>query len=145
MQVKLFFRTLRDEELEEKVSGVEIIRLKSLIQFKQLQGWSKPYEAIVDTGAPISLIPAQIWRKMEHIVLADHDVGGVTGHVMKVTIAKVEAALLDREGNRTPELQVLAYLAPTDRVPLIMGFKDLLDRFHTCFDYPSRDASIQGG
>jgi len=41
-----------------------------------------------------------------------------------------------RGGNQTKETEIHAYLALTDEVPLILGFKDLLTEFRLCFSYP---------
>jgi hypothetical protein len=78
MQVKLFFEIFKDIEIEKKVNGFEIIRLKCLIQFKTQDGWSEPYDAIVDTGAPCSLIPSYIWKRIKHTLIADHKVQGIS-------------------------------------------------------------------
>ncbi len=57
MRINLYFRASRDPDLEQKVPGIDIIRLRARIQFKTAQGWSDTYSAIVDTGAPIQPNP----------------------------------------------------------------------------------------
>lgn len=144
MRVSLFFRVLRDQALQQKVRGIQIIRLKALVQFKEPSSWSKIYEAIMDTGAPVSLIPQRIWRKLDRIELADHQVGGIGPGTIQVKIGLIHCKILDRAGHQTKELRMHAFLARTDAVPLIIGFKDLLDRFPTFFDYPASAGYVAG-
>jgi hypothetical protein len=46
-------------------------------------------------------------------------------------------------GNLSPELEILAFLAKTDQVPLILGFARLLERFPVHFDYEGGEAYIE--
>lgn len=143
MPVNLFFRVYRDEELEEKVKGIDIIRLKALIRFKTPSGWTDPYEAIVDTGAPLSLIPPFIWERLQRTKLADHATEGIAGRPVPVQVAAVNGQLLDRQGNVTEELKIVAFLSSSDEVPLIIGFRDLLDSFENRFDYRKGTAYLK--
>ena len=143
MRVKLFFETLTDPELERKVRGIGIIRLKTSVQFKTAKGWMDPLDALVDTGAPICLIPAFIWKKVIHRVLSDHQAGGISGGIIPVKVGIIHCKLIDWEGNTTKERNIHSYLALTDRVPLIIGFKDLLAHYITYFDYQSKKAYIE--
>jgi len=40
-------------------------------------------------------------------------------------------------------IEIKAYLAPIDNVPLIIGFEDLLSEFDVFFSYTSKNAYIQ--
>ena len=51
-----------------------------------------------------------------------------------MNIGKIKLKLIDEE-NETGEIEIYAYLAMTDEVPLIIGLKDLLTRFRVCFDF----------
>lgn len=146
MQVKLFFEIFEDIEIEKKVKGFEIIRLKSFIQLKTQNGWSKPYDAIVDTGAPCSLIPSSIWKEVKHILIADHKVQGISRNPkcrIPAKIGKVTCILSDEDGNQTKELEIYSFLALTGEVPLILGFKNLLSEFSVYFDYHKLEAYIK--
>lgn len=145
MRVNLFFRALRDPQLEEKLPGIEIIRLKALVRFQTARGWSDIYEAIVDTGAHMSLIPRSIWQEALHTKLARHRIRGIVPKAdctLSVVVGKVQCRVVDREGHRTEPLEVHAFLAPTDEVALILGFKDLLMRFAHHFDYRTDTAYL---
>lgn len=144
MQVNLYFRASRDPELEQKVPGIDIIRLRARVRFKTAQGWSDAYSAIVDTGAPISLIPDVIWEKIQRTELADHTVGGLGPGSLPVKIATVHCQLLDTQGHQSKEMAIQAFLVhPRKKAPLIIGFKDLLDRLPTYFNYPAQQAHVE--
>ena len=144
MRVDLYFRAGRDPELERKVPGIDIIRLRAHVRFKTAQGWTDAYSAIVDTGAPISLIPDVIWEKLQRTELADHTVGGIGPGSLPVKVARVWCQLFDSQGNQSQEMEMHAFLVqPGKKAPLILGFKDLLDRLPTSFNYPSQQAHVE--
>lgn len=146
MRVNLVLKTLTSPELEQKVKGLEVIRLLASVQFKTPAGWSKPYDAIVDTGAPISLLPKFIWEKLARVELADHEVFGIAGKPecsIPVKIGKVTCFLEDDAGHRTKEIEIYAYLAQTDEVSLILGFKELLAKLVLYCDYRRQLAYVE--
>ena len=46
-----------------------------------------------------------------------------------VKIGWISCKIIDKQGNLTPEIKFRAFLALIDDIPLILGFKDLLDKF----------------
>jgi len=63
MNKRLQLRFSTEPHFDSK-SGVELhkgIRLLTVMQFLAVKGWGEPEIAIVDTGAPISLVPYRIW------------------------------------------------------------------------------------
>jgi len=143
MRVNFFFRVLHDTELEKK--GIEVIRLLTRIQFKTAQRWSDKYSAIVDTGAYVSLIPLSVWQEAVHTELTEHEVRGIVPRpecTLPVKVGQLTCRLVDNEGHQTKPLALRAFLAPTDKVPLILGFKGLLAEFAHHFDYRTGKAYI---
>jgi len=145
--IRLWFGELLDDELEAKLPGRgSMIRLFCRASFKKKDGeWTDPYLALIDSGAPISLIPKKIWSNSDINDLTDHSVGGIVQREdcrIDVKVGEVTTALWDRE-NRSKEYGILSYFAPNDEVPLILGFKDLLSRFKLCFDYEADNAFIE--
>ncbi len=144
--IKLYFRRRKDKELNKKVKGIGILRIMCDVLFKTIDGEIDIYEgAIVDTGAFISLIPYSAWKNVEHKEIVRHSVKGIIPRkecAIDVIIGKIKLKLLDEE-NETNELEIYAYLALTDEVPLIIGFEDLLSRFKVCFDYSENEAWIE--
>jgi len=140
--VKLFFETLKSRELEAKAGGIEIVRLRCYVQFEKTSGDVSIHDALIDTGAFISLIPFSIWKDADVKRLGSHSVGGIISKqecVIPVIIGKVDIRLIDEE-NQTEKINIHAYLALTDEIPLIIGFKDVLSSFRICFDY-KKDAA----
>lgn len=138
-EIKLRFHTFRELKVEDKIKDrVEMIRLFCDVKFRTRDGWSTSYSAIVDTGAPISVIPFQIWTDSEAQLITDHKIRGVVPKeecTLPVLVGRVNCILVDRE-NFSKERRLLVYLALTNEIPLILGFKDLLSAFELSFSYP---------
>ena len=144
--ISAFFDCFIDKELEDKIVGRGlIIRLWCWTSFKKEKGWTLPYPALIDTGAHTSLIPKRIWYDLPVNKLAEHYTGGLVPKPeckLDVDVGEVSFALLDRD-NITKRYRVLSFLMPTDDIPLIIGFKDLLSEFKICFDYNENRAGIE--
>jgi len=132
--------------LEQKVQGIEIIRWLANGRFKTPTGWTKAQEAVVDTGAPISLLPASLWKKPVWAELAEHEIRGIVGKpecAIPVKIAKVTCFLQDGTSHQTKDLEIIAFLAQTDDVALLLGFKDRLEALRLHGDDRQQTASVQ--
>lgn len=146
MTVKLSFETIYDPALEKKVKGFEIVRLKTLVLFKHVDGDVEIRDGIVDTGAYVTLIPQSIWKNLEIEKITTHEIMGLSIKpecAIPVIIGKTCCSLIDEYGSTTGELKFHSYLALTDKVPLIIGFKDLLSKFNVCFSYKNNEAWIE--
>ena len=55
--------------------------------------------------------------------------GVVPEKKMPVNVGYVTGRLIDREGNESKEIRFLCYLAFTNKVNLLLGMRDLLERF----------------
>ncbi len=134
-----------DTELQEKIGGYKSIRLTGMICFKLNNSWSEARRAIIDTGAHISLIPFSVWKNACAQKITDHYLKGVVPKkecIVPVLIGNVKCFLMD-DANETEEMRILAYLALIDEIPLIIGFKDLLERFKLTIDYQNNTAYIE--
>ncbi|MFQ6062505.1 MAG: hypothetical protein ACE5J9_04930 [Methanosarcinales archaeon] len=84
-KLKIRIKKLIDPELDLKFPDYgELIRLSCLIQFKTESGWSKLYEAILDTGAHTSVIPEYIWKKISTECITDHLIQGIVANGARV-------------------------------------------------------------
>ena len=125
-RVKLFLRQTLDLALFEKGFEVWLRRVMVLVCFKTQDGWTQPYEAIVDTGAPLSILPVQIWEKIERKDLHPHEVSGIVpGVSIPVQAAEISACLMDPT-HTTPAFRFKAYLSQEKHIPLILGFDGIL-------------------
>ena len=100
------------------------------MRFRTARGWTEAHSAIVDTGAPYSLIPLSLWPALQTERLCELPVRGLVPgrHAeLDATLAKVSGRLLDAS-HRSRSLSLWAMLADTDQVPLILGWAGCLDR-----------------
>ncbi|TES91129.1 MAG: hypothetical protein E3J87_08440 [Candidatus Cloacimonadota bacterium] len=146
MRVNLYFRTFPDFDLLERKILAETIRLLGEIQLKTKENWTKSYTAIIDTGAPFSLFPLEIWQAVETEILTDTVVKGLIPKeqcVLPVKVGKITLRLIDREEHISKPLTIMAYLAPNNKIPLIIGFQDILSELRVHFSYKERIAYIE--
>lgn len=147
IRVKLFFRKIYDLDLLRKLPDYNsLLRLSCIMKFKTKDGWTELKNAIVDTGAHTTLIPLSLWKRLQVNLLADHHVRGLVPKEeckLAVKVGWVAAVIIDPKGNQTGEIKLRAFLASTDEIPIIVGFKDLLDKFKVCFDPMSGTGYIE--
>jgi hypothetical protein len=144
-RLQLFFSTEPFLDPKSKVELHRGIRLLAVAQFMTSESWSKPESAIVDTGAPISLIPYKIWKKCATKIIGEAELKGVIPKkecVMPVKVAKIELRLIDPM-YATETIETNAYLAQNDNVPLLIGFEKLLSEFEIFFSYHNKNAFIE--
>jgi len=87
-----------------------------------------------------------LWKALDVKVLADYFVRGLVPREeckMDVKVGSVKGMVVDKYGNSTPEMEFRAFLALMDNIPLIVGFKDLLEKFRICFDASRSDAFLE--
>ena len=145
-KLRIRIKKLIDPELDLKLDYGELVRLSILIRFKTESGWSKLYEAIIDTGAHTSVIPRYIWEGIYAEEKANHFVQGIVPKEecsLPVKVSIISGVLFDDELNHTNEVEFYAFCAIDDRVPLILGFKDLLETFAIHFDIKSGVAYLE--
>jgi len=119
---------VKDIELEKKIPKLKpALRFFCKIKFPELEN---PEDALVDTGAHISLIPFQTWKSINVEIVTEHSMKGVVPDKdISVNVGFVKAKLIDRDDSESKEIKFLSYLAFTNKVPLILGMRDLLEQF----------------
>jgi len=145
MKIQLSFSSEPVIDTKNEVELHKGIRLLTVVQFRTTETWSDPQIAIVDTGAPISLVPQKIWKKCGVDILGETELRGVIPKkecTLQVQAAKICLRLLDPE-YVTEEIETKAYLAQTDNIPLVIGFEKLLSEFNVFFSYYTNKAFIE--
>lgn len=107
------------------------------IRFKREEDYGETELGIVDTGAPLSVIPLRMWENASVTKLAEHTIRGIVPKEecsIPVSVGRIKCVLLDEE-KVSKEYEIVAYLALTNKVPLILGFKNLLEKFNVYFDF----------
>ncbi|MBC8229349.1 hypothetical protein H8E77_07380 [bacterium] len=123
---------------------ISAIRLCCDVAFRTASGITAPYRAIIDTGAPLSLLPLYVWKQCKVKKIRDSAIRGVVPRpecILPVTLADITCMLVDGR-NKTSELPIKAQLAHTDEVPLVIGFRDLLDNVELYIDYKREAAYL---
>ena len=131
MQISLRFNIKYDLELLEKNITLPIIRLIGAIEFKRENEWSKPYDVIIDTGSPVSVFPESIHEKCDMKILHHTRISGLVPDdkcSLPVKLVTLTFRLRD-EVKVTKSMQMKAYLAETNKIPLILGFADILEKY----------------
>ena len=140
--IGLYFRKKIDLEPFQRGLVIRLIRLIGRVSFQTSDGWSITYDAIIDTGCPISVIPRSRWEKIEHHVIlpqASLGLGGgtVTGQLGEVTLR------FHYNDDVSPPLTVKAHLLDGDDRPLILGFEDILTDIRLVSDFAADTAYLE--
>jgi hypothetical protein len=110
---------------------VIITRLICGVTFSGGKGEFGPeWYGILDTGAPVSLIPKRMWQDCPILKLKDTTVRGIVDRpecALEVMDGLISTVLTDGKSTSEP-LTIRAHLAHTDDIPLLLGFSGLLDR-----------------
>jgi hypothetical protein len=144
MEVSLNFSLKYDIDLLEKGIILPIIRLIGVIEFKSHSGWSNPYDAIIDTGSPLSVFPASIQEKCDTHFIHQTRISGIVPHEscsLSAKLVKLTFRLRDKD-NITKPIESKAYIAATDKIPLILGFTDVLEKFDLNISHSKKKAFL---
>jgi len=145
MRITLEVERTVDLEVLRAKRRLFLYRLWVRVRFRQSTGWSDYHMAIVDTGAPYSLIPSSLWPALRVKRLMDLPVRGIVpggAAELHATLARVSGQLLDAR-RVSSRLTLWAMLARTDQVPLILGWAGCLDRAKLILDTPRHLASLE--
>jgi len=124
-------------------------RLISYVVFvnKNKHSLSKPYGGIIDTGAPISVIPHSIWKNIHVRKFAKRHLSGINPEKQCKILCDVGIVLMqfvDKTNNRSLMFPCLAYLVPAqyDSVPLIFGIDRCLENFRLEIKFSTQKAYL---
>lgn len=147
IRIKLRIINQYDLELSKRIPDYgALLRILCDVRFWAPNGWTEAEYAILDTGAHTSLLPLSLWRGLGVQIIADHFVRGLVPKKeckIAVKVGWVKGKIVDKEGNSTPETNFKAFLALTDNIPLIVGFKDLLEKYRINIDVTRDKAFIE--
>lgn len=125
---------------------VVVTRLICRVIFYRERGEFGPeWYGILDTGAPVSLIPKRMWQGCPILKLKDTTVKGIIDRpecALKVIDGVIGTILTDGQSMSEP-LTIRAHLAHTDDIPLLLGFSGLLDRADVRFSVERNEAYLE--
>jgi hypothetical protein len=142
-RLALTVKRLPDVELIDQ--GFSLVRVLCDLRFPLPQGLSDPYPAIIDTGAPTSIIPLSLWSQTRVRRLKSFRLQGLVARkecAISVTAGVIGAVLEDSQGHQLRR-SFRAYLAQTDEVPLILGVQDMLENGQVFLDLKAQTAWLE--
>lgn len=127
-------KTLPKSDLKEKMLtlGFEGEAERIIVSFAPLDNAEKEIvtvNAIFDTDAPISLLPKSLFSNLENFTLIPHTVHGIVDSEeceIKCLLTKMQIVIKDRNGNKSPPVNILIGLSEKENVPYILGMKGIL-------------------
>lgn len=144
MVIELGVRRFLDLEALDHGLQVFSFRVWVWVQFKRLDGWTPLFRALIDTGAPFSVLPRSLWADL-------HIEGGfatslrglvpLQSAVLKARLAQVTCVASDLKTSSMP-LTLWALLADGE-VPLVLGCAGFLDRTTLTLNGPRYLASLE--
>ena len=146
MRINLTFSIEPYQALFAQGINVRVIRLKGSVQFWTGSDWTAESEAIIDSGSPVSLLPLSAWQAIEADILSSpiplRGLAPQRGATVTGRLAEITATFIDGE-NTAPPLVMRADLVDTDRVPLLIGFEDVLTACLLVSDFPNEIAYLE--
>ena len=117
--------------LEALDHGVKLFsfRVWVRVRFKTPHGWSPVFRAIIDTGAPFSVLPNSLWTSLEcqhGFVTTLSGLVPLPSAILKARLSQVTCMVSDLTMSSSP-LRIWALLAEGE-VPLVLGCAGFLDR-----------------
>jgi len=133
------------KDLNKDINFGRAIRIKTEVKFKQMKSWSRSFFAIIDTGAYISLLPHDVWKNADvEIIGTNYWLRGlVPNSKFPVKLGRVKCVLLDSKLNISDGIGMLAFLSDSEQMPLILGFKDVLEKIKMFIDCKNNEAYIE--
>ena len=148
-RINLNLYEILDPELLDEGIRLRLIRLICYLRFATPEGWSGVERAIVDTGAPVAMIPWSIWNRIAVRLLSTRvmKIHGISADDQEYSfvparLAEVTCVLLDQT-HVSPPLRLKAYLMPDDATPLVLGFEDLLTSYELLCNYVRNETFLR--
>jgi len=133
-------------DLEALDHGIKLFsfRVWTRTQFTCPGGWTPVLRALIDTGAPFSVLPKSLWTSIESEGGFTTSLRGLIplrSAVLKAQFAQVTCVVSDLKSRSRP-LKLWALLADGE-VPLVLGCAGFLDRAKLTLDAPRNLAWLE--
>ena len=142
--IQLGFRASLDPEWLALGHTFFCVRILAQVRLPSRFGGAVTYEAILDTGSTVSVIPRFIWEQVRAVSTGRHSTmgGGLTGREAAGELGFVSVRITDSVAV-SPPLTLRALLLQDDSVPLVLGFGDLLTQARLHCDFPGSSAYLE--
>jgi hypothetical protein len=132
---------------EQSADGIPSIRLMAWVSFKSIEGHLYPMKAIIDTGAPVSLIPFRVWGRSMVTMGKPAAIPSISERPecdLKVTHGRITISLLDDNWNEiVKDWTIQADLCHTSEMPIILGMHGFLSQGCLMMNYPANEAWLE--
>ena len=133
-------------DLEALEHGIQLwsFRVWAQAQFKTADGWTSVLPALIDTGAPFSVLPKTLWGVIHYEERFSTTLRGLVplpSAVLRARCAQVTCAVRDSQTRSMP-LTFWALLADGN-VPLVLGCAGVLDRAKFVLEASRTSASLE--
>lgn len=144
MVLELVVRRFLDLEALDHGLTIFSFRVLTWAQFKRPDGWTDRLPAVVDTGAPFSVLPRSLWDAL-HVeggfVSSLRGLVPLPSAILKARLGQVSCLVSDLKRS-SPPLECWALLADGE-VPLVLGCAGFLDRTKLMLDGPRQQAHLE--
>ena len=145
MVINLEVRRFLDlEALEHGLTSFSF-RLWTRVQFQTHHGWTAVLSALIDTGAPFSVLPKSVWSDIETrpVGFASKLRGLVPlpSAALTARLAQVTCRVSDEQA--TADSMRLWVLLAEGNVPIVLGCHGFLDAVRLNLDGPRQVASLE--
>ncbi len=124
--------------------GITITRVVAYVGFLKMNGQYLKVRAIIDTGAPVSLIPFNVWSWCPVELGKKRIIQSVTDREecnFEVYQGEITIALFDEAGSMIlSDLTIEVDLCATSEMPTLLGVHDFLSRGCLHVDYAGGEA-----
>ena len=142
MRINLRVAQYEDIEALERGHPAVTHRLYTNLRLHLRSKWSDPLRAIVDTGAPYSVIPHDLATQLLATPLYRTRMGGlVPKEYMYGTMVETECMAADGENTSEP-FKIRAIVADKSGIPLLLGLHGIIDKKELVSRIASRQAWI---
>ncbi len=135
----------QDLEALERGYTIEWYRLFVRVQFQVVNGWSKSYRAILDTGSPHCVVSRALIPDIVKKTLFKTRLAGIVpkeGSFLKADMAQVQLCLSDDHVVSEP-IKVMAMIPDENDVPLIIGLAAFPKYLRLDLKFTSRHGYIE--
>lgn len=145
MVIDLEVRRFLDLEAIEHGLTIYSFRLWTRAQFRTRDTWTPVVPALIDTGAPFSVLPRSLWSEVDaEPVGFTSELRGLVPMrtaILKARLAQVTCRVSDVQATAPP--MRLWVLLVDGEVPVVLGCAGFLDRVHLSLDGPRYRASLK--
>lgn len=145
MSIKIPLGIAKSPDVELIDYNIIPLRIICKVKFEEKRNISPPIAAIIDTGAPLSVIPKWIWESVPHKILGPSHISGIVkGEIYRIEsqIGIITVIPIDIKG-KDYQITLKADFSSTNDVPLILGIDGFLDKSKMYLDIHGENSWIE--